>query len=516
MKVLIVDDEQIVRDGLQKRLREMFPGRLELYGAENGTNALALIRRVQPQVVLTDICMPDMDGLELVRAVRGSGLQTHFIIISGHDDFRYARQAIRYNVTDFLVKPIDEADLFQNFNTLLEKADLEHQKMQSLDDRLRLNRYLKQGVQSGFSEQTAELYPEFQFDLLFPYQYFSVCAVTTRSQTTQQICRQPVHAAFGSTQLRLCCFEYQKHLYLCLISYDRPQQAFPAELLALLKQTLQPGPACAWGTGGMNHGCDSINIAAEEALSAVYLRIYGGNEEVYHYAHQLLRPLSQLNPREFHRKARALIETGNTAQLQYMLRELYGQARNICVNPREYLNFCKHFFFQLHDCLDAPYCDVLRSDLSSLMEQFDDVCKFGSEIDILQSMSRMTADLMSVAAPHPVYSLPVSQMMKYVQENISRPIELKAFAQRTGKSQNYLGAIFKKETGMGFSAFVLQKKMETARETILQQPEVKIYELAAMVGYCDEKYFARIFKAYYGITPGQMKQTQKHVRAENE
>src|SRR5690606_36372487 len=111
-KVLIVDEEIFVRKGLINLLN-WSALQYEIIGeAENGAQALPLIEQLQPDLVIVDIRMPVLDGLGLIRQVNESeGHQPMFIILSGYPDFSYAQQAFRYNVSDYILKPVDEQEL---------------------------------------------------------------------------------------------------------------------------------------------------------------------------------------------------------------------------------------------------------------------------------------------------------------------------------------------------------------------------------------------------------------------
>lgn len=120
-KILIVDDEAIVREGLKKCLDWEEHG-LEIAAvAENGARALEYVREQLIDIVITDIKMPMMDGLELLRKSKEIRPDTIFLILSGYDDFEYARQALRYGADDYILKPIKEEELLDSLNRICEK-----------------------------------------------------------------------------------------------------------------------------------------------------------------------------------------------------------------------------------------------------------------------------------------------------------------------------------------------------------------------------------------------------------
>lgn len=113
MKILVVEDETQIREGILSILKTHLELPCKLKGCPDGTSALTLCRDYCPDLVITDIIMPDITGLELIKKLIDQRLCRHFIILSGHDNFSYAQQAIRFGVSDYLLKPLDREDLLQ-------------------------------------------------------------------------------------------------------------------------------------------------------------------------------------------------------------------------------------------------------------------------------------------------------------------------------------------------------------------------------------------------------------------
>lgn len=118
MKVLVVDDEEIVREGLKKQLIHFYGDSALVEVAESANIAMNFIQMWTPDIVMTDIEMPEMNGIELIRHAKNLGSSASFIIVSGYSEFEYARNAIKLGAADYLVKPIDEDDLVQCINNL--------------------------------------------------------------------------------------------------------------------------------------------------------------------------------------------------------------------------------------------------------------------------------------------------------------------------------------------------------------------------------------------------------------
>lgn len=117
--VVIIDDEPRIRRGISNCMPWTDMGCVLKGAAANGVEALELIRSVRPDLIITDIRMPDMDGLDLISTLRREGFSSLFIVISGYADFEYAQRAIRYGVSDYILKPIEEKNLYASIQNCL-------------------------------------------------------------------------------------------------------------------------------------------------------------------------------------------------------------------------------------------------------------------------------------------------------------------------------------------------------------------------------------------------------------
>lgn len=120
VKLLIADDEDIIRNGIAKYV-QLHTDRFEkVLLADNGADALEMIMRYRPEVVLLDVQMPKKDGIEILKDMKNGEIASQVVILSGHDEFKYAQQAVRYGARDYLLKPVRSADILR---MLLEIAD---------------------------------------------------------------------------------------------------------------------------------------------------------------------------------------------------------------------------------------------------------------------------------------------------------------------------------------------------------------------------------------------------------
>lgn len=172
-KILIVDDEPIVREGIRERIQWAKHGYECIGACENGREALEVMAQERPDVVLTDICMPYMDGLELSRHIVEKYPKTRIIILTGFDDFDYAQQAVKLQVTDFILKPITSAELRE----LLDKIKLEMDEESGRNEHLlRMKQELKNSMallSERFLERLASS-PMRRADITAKLAYFNI------------------------------------------------------------------------------------------------------------------------------------------------------------------------------------------------------------------------------------------------------------------------------------------------------------------------------------------------------
>ena len=124
MRIVVVEDEDRARNGIKKLIRDMLDERTIIGTARNGREGMALISEVKPDVVISDIRMPFLDGIEMIERLQVSGCSSLFVIITGHADFKYAQKAVKLGVTDYLLKPITRAE-FQKLIDKLERCFLD-------------------------------------------------------------------------------------------------------------------------------------------------------------------------------------------------------------------------------------------------------------------------------------------------------------------------------------------------------------------------------------------------------
>lgn len=259
-KILIADDEPHIRAGL-KDMIEGFPLHAEVCGeARNGIQAWEIIQKEQPHIVLADISMPKLNGLDLIEKVRQAKLETEVIIITGHDEFDYARKAIHLRVSNYLLKPINETELYESVRQLLNKLHHHREKshrQQMLDEQVRKNKaYLRQSFFREWIAGTISAAERVDQSLVLGIELPPYPALLLASAVGESVDRPPGELVSGSTaDDRLEC-----RLAELLEAY-RPYHIFHDEqqnVLALLNcredQLEELSACCRAGIGRLGQG----------------------------------------------------------------------------------------------------------------------------------------------------------------------------------------------------------------------------------------------------------------------
>ncbi|MFC5446646.1 response regulator [Paenibacillus aestuarii] len=138
ISLLIVDDEKIIRNGLQSMIERQFPNLFNYRFAENGQEALELLRQESTDIMITDIRMPIMDGFELLEQLQGHPVKTEVVLLSGYNEFVYAKKAIRYAVKEYLMKPVKREELFAVLERVMRDIRMREERAGKLGEDARL------------------------------------------------------------------------------------------------------------------------------------------------------------------------------------------------------------------------------------------------------------------------------------------------------------------------------------------------------------------------------------------
>lgn len=528
-KIIIVDDEPIVREGIRDRIQWEEHGFVCVGVSENGQEALEVVASLRPDVVLTNIYMPFMDGLELSRRIVELYPGTKIIILTGYDDFEYAQQAVKLQVTDFILKPITSAELREVLDKLKEEMDEErgnqehlNQLKQQLNESLPLlkERFLERLASSALSEWEITSKMEY-FDIALTGPLFVAIATDMDELRPDDHGTDNELYAFAvyniiqeimSDESASAVFRYKGNKVITVLSgtgeeaiYTRAQEMAEA-IRTSVKRYLSF--TVSVGVGTICRELKDLRHSCQASVAALEYRLLMGNDQVVSILD--LENRSSLPLYDGTNAENALIsaiKTGTPEDVDHSIRQLIGEL--------------KHASISIEQC----YIRVLRTMLAVLQALLEIGC---SEKDVLGKETRLLTELYSfrsleeieywlmdmckkaiqgvVETRKDISRHQMSEAVQFIHNNYSdTELSVKTVCSRIFMSASYFSSLFKAHTGKTFVEYVTRIRMEKAKE-LLKHSSLKTYEIAMKTGYQDAQYFSVLFKKYTGDTPTDYRQ----------
>lgn len=520
LQVIIADDEYLICELIRKmilwdELQVEFAGY-----AHNGQELLEKIKQIHPDIVITDISMPIMDGIELIRQTRLLNIPCRFIIISGYKQFEYAHNALKYSVDDYILKPINEAELNQSIKNIIDEISTQN---------LTENLTTIQTEQPGKSFFLKRIIWEIQdtpmsigqviseYNINFIEGIFRVIKIkidfinkaNDDLDNIESLNNKLIYMfqeEFGGFCNQILSYMDNSSIYLGVnyekslaASFERHLNNFyqnthnMLDLFAFLKITI--------GVGNPYTDITKFAQSFKDAVDATYYRIIYGCGQIIYY--EKISPLPYLSKEEkniYTQNFKRSIEAINLAEFTNLINQLFFRPKHL---------------FPLLDVID------IVKDISQMLANTDlSLNKEDLSIDYLSGQidyaieNALTLDTLKEAVVDPVSHIfnniltasqsqsakPIRIVLKYIEEHYQDQISLEDMAELVSLNPAYLSNIFKKETGENFVYYLNSFRIEKAKE-MLKNTQLTINEVAYAVGFMDGRYFSKSFKKHVGITP---------------
>ena len=511
-RVIIVDDEPVIRRGLRETIEWDALG-LEVAGeAADGAEALKLIREIRPEILITDIRMPEMDGIELIREVKKLELNIKITILSGYSDYDYLKAAIRLGVDNYLLKPIDNDELISNLKNAV--SEIEKEAAISLQIRqgtvlLRSNT-LRRLVTGNISPEELKEKAEFLHIPLDAERY--LCAVCSMNRQIPAGIREPFFRdviAEKSSGRQMAFMDGDGNLALLLIYDEVPEdrQGTQQELEELAEKAVREREIPLMiGAGKLAEKIGQIRDSYESAKEALEYGAFlknGGviwSDEVPESSRT-----EQVSDSVDYELMKEYIRKGEQAALKAYLEEmLNAAAAEAGASHRRIRNLMMHIAVRMTDCFRTIYgsMNTFREP-----EGFDFARLFAlrSYSDMRDWLFQLCDGLFAANRTLLGRSTSIVGMaVDYITEHFREGVTLRQVAADCHVNTSYLGQIFRKETGSAFTDYVNTLRIQEAGR-LLADPTLKVYEIAQQVGFTDYHYFLKIFKKVTGRSPTDLR-----------
>ena len=528
LRVFLAEDETIIRETLRDTMPWAQCGYTFVGEAGDGEMALPLIQQAKPDVLITDIRMPFMDGLALSKLVLQEFPQMKVIILSGYDDFEYAQTAIGLGVERYLLKPITKSTLMTVLQEVREKIQGERaqqnylaqfrQEAQDYEQYAR-RRFLERIVAGQLSVQ--EIYEQAEkLDLDLRAQVYDLALVSavpessnteTYSERGARIRDEMVSYFLKHPEYILFRWNLTSYAVL-LLGRQENMEAIVSRCVNKVRQLYQTfGPELSW-------------YAAVGTPTRRLSALPGCFEEVSRlWAYRHILPEQHILSAE---TVKTFTGTGSDHDLSGLDMSkispamLTGVLQN--ASAQEIPSFVDEYIHSLEEALESgPFCQYLMLSARFTATQFVEglgveqreylsglgcLGMVGQQISV-EDLKRYLSDILLQAiklrdrVTGSQYSGQLKQAVRYIDEHYRcEDISLNRVAKEVDLSPNYLSAVFSQEMGTTFVEYLTARRMEKARE-LLRHSDLRSGEIAAAVGYKDSHYFSFLFKKTQGCTP---------------
>ena len=524
-RVLLADDEEEIRSGISRKIDWAALGFALVGEAGNGEEALELAEQLRPDVVLTDIKMPFLDGLELCRRLRVSLPGARLVVFSGFDDFEYARQAMSLGVSEYILKPINAPELIQVLEKLreqLERQRLERRDMETLRRRYEeslpvLRELFYTRLLSGQlrPERVQDRAARYEIDL--PQGLWTAALVHVDGPgdegerdellllSVQSFLEK--HFVLAGCAARVVLYGDMAAL---LVHLDREERLYPLleelERLSRLSQSYL-GLRLTTGVGLPCQGPEELNRSAAGARSALDYRVLAGGGRVIYIGD--LEPQPAAAPsfeEEDQRDLSAAVKLGTPEQTEAVVRELMERLRQAGLS----LGKCDLFLLEVVTCLvritrsgGLPVEEVFGEGFTGAVSvsSFSSLEELGSWL--VERCGRLR-DLLGRRRSDSAWQM-VERAKDYITGHYTNEqLSVEALCSHIHLSPTYFSTVFKREVGMSFTAYVTKVRMEEAAR-LLRETDEKTYRIAEAAGFSDPNYFSYVFKRHFGLSPSKFR-----------
>ena len=516
MKAIIIDDEKHVREGLLLLAEWDKHDIHTILEAEDGDEAIELITEHRPEIIFTDMRMPKRDGITLLKWLHASDLTSKTIVVSGYDDFEYMRNAIYYKSFDYILKPIEPDVLNETLDKAVKEWNEQARSRKSQVEESRVMNEVKPlywdrlfSSLCGKESITAEMVEkvETEFGVSLPGLEKTVALLSIKPIVMKSFQGDRDLAFF--TIINICnellrkqndgvCFRNSnKEGELVILFWNHKHVTYLLEeIYSLIYQYSKVITVMALGKKSKK-----VNEAYESALEVYSRHPLLAQKKIV--THQDVKGGSLLHLLDHSNELKWAIRSGSREQVQSQMEGIFSQLEKghtlsleqvqVWEDQFELLrnNWLKEYEIRRQEPF-YPGTDYWREDGSFSFRKFREE-KTKEFIELIETLTQ---------AKYQKEKNNMQHIEEYLQQHYQEDINLQDIADRFYLSREYISRKFKQDYGATITDYVTNIRIVKAKK-LLENPYLKIYEVAYGVGYGNEKYFSKVFKKHVGMTPNE-------------
>lgn len=500
MKVLIIDDEPFILNGLANIVQKHVSVQRDYLCAANGIAALELAADFQPDLVITDICMPGMDGIAVINEFKKLNLCSRFVILTGHADFEYARQAIHLKAIDYILKPIDKEKLngllsHVSEELAIEQARVKNQELHKIRDVMLYDTPLEEVFISD----------QFIKDLL-PFPYFTVILLMQ-----------------DGLNIQLTCHMLKKKLlsyYDCVHFFTMPNKK-QVVVLCNSKQSLK-----SHEINLIHHDLSKFVVGSQvvdmhigisqssEDLSQLNSLYANAQKALYFY-----KNLAEARQGIFFQELQSLSDLYSFELLsllkQYDRPRCEGQIADYLTRMCHDSRADSRYIQAVYSIILSNICTYLSNQglaAEKILKENRDIMMDCSIIVDFESLKTAITKLVMIVQKISKNDTigrntndNVKNMLAYIEKNFMEDISLDTMAEAIHLHPNYASSLFKREIGTSFIQYLHQYRIAKAKELLVHNMEMPLDKISRLAGYENLNNFYKVFKKYCGMTPREFR-----------
>lgn len=524
-KILIVDDEAIFRKGLRAMI-SAWDNQWDIVGdAVDGYHALELLTELQPDVILTDIRMPRMDGIQLQKIIRERFPHLICIVASGYEDFSYIQQSMRHGAKDYLMKPVEREELGLILNRIKEhlktsstKVEINSQPQEDSHLRKQASDHFVAGLmRKSLHEQDLEVLAKLGIQFTDPYYTCLVIKLDKdsvdreRYQQTdpslfqlyiQQFVQEIIdHRTVGFS------FIFSDTEVVALVNL-RDEEGAHSRLLEVAESIRRQIKSLSnltvtIGVGSPVDEFSAVPKTFKEAEIALLYRLVVGGDLVLDYETMTKDNQFQSEMKKWSWEVlEQTINEGRTSKIDKQVELVITELCKLAKTPEMvHQQICKLLihYYEMTEELELTHTWLGQKDIRTILIK---ICSISSSEELIEECTLLLGGLTaSIAAGNKTtVQDPITQALLFMERHYDESITLKDMADKVYLNAAYFSTLFKQKTGKAFIERLTEIRVEQAKKR-LASTEDKITTISDMTGFSNIRHFNRVFKNETGFTP---------------
>lgn len=532
-KVLIIDDESIIRKGIKNIINWKQLDCEVCADACDGIEGLELIKQHRPDIILTDIRMPGLDGISMIKQLKIVVPNAKVIILTGFRDFDYVHEAIKCGAFDFLLKPTK----IEEITNVLTKAvkEFNEQKLKHLEvDKFKrlyeqsipvLREKMLYDIIYGINTNEDEIEEKMKLFNLKIKNFVLVIMENdfeeTSSQYDKHLCQFGIvnsfEEVFSEKYEVISIMLNTSRVGFIIQKADKTPIDIPevSEKCGDLQEVINNGFGFTVTIAVSSNGTSAMELTdkLKECLGSLEYKSYMGNNSIIQYSdlNSFFRYDDYSSLENYQKQLLESIKSGNSELVKVATLNISKYVNTNNIN----LSYLKNFYYSTLSSINNIRISVLAVDADKKHEEGRDIASLLKLIEKCDSVDELNSLLEEVSTRiasrvnsfnNKSLKLILRKAIDYIHEHYNEQVTLNEVAEHIYVSTFYISRMFKKELGISFVDYLNDVRIEKAKE-LLKDVKYKTYEVAELVGIPDPHYFSKIFKKYAGMTPSEYKET---------